>query len=62
MLIKVLNGCSVSQHYWVFFAAVTNVGFTVTVTDTISNQHKTYTNPDLQAALPVLDTGALPCN
>ena len=34
MLLKVLNGCGVNNHYWVFFAATTNVEFAVVVTDT----------------------------
>ena len=34
MLIKVLNACVPLNHYWVFFAATTNVEFAVTVTDT----------------------------
>jgi hypothetical protein len=62
MLIKVLNACSLNQKYWVFFAAVTNVGFTVTVTDTVSGQQRRYHSPDRQAAAPVQDTSALPCN
>ncbi len=62
MLVKVLNACGVNNRYWIFYAAGTNVGFTVTVTDTQTNEVKTYTNPDLTAALPVQDTNALPCN
>jgi hypothetical protein len=62
LLVKVLNACSLNQQYWVFFAAVTNVGFTVTVTDTISGQQRVYHNPDLHAAAPVQDTSALPCS
>ncbi len=62
MLIKVLNACGVNNRYWIFYAAGTNVGFTVTITDTQTNEVKTYANPDLTAALPVQDTGALPCD
>jgi Concanavalin A-like lectin/glucanases superfamily len=61
MLIKVIDGCSLNSKYWVFFAATTNVGFTVTVTDTTTGNHATYKNPDRTAALPVQDTSALPC-
>ena len=61
MLIKVIDGCSLNSNYWVFFAATTNVGFTVTVTDTTTGNHATYHSPDLTAALPVQDTSALPC-
>lgn len=56
MLVKVLDACSVFDTYWVFFAATTNVDFTVTVTDTGSGVVKQYTNPLGSAAAPVQDT------
>jgi plastocyanin len=59
MLIKVLNACSAPfNHYWVFFAATTNVEFTVTVIDTTSGAVQTYYNPLNQAATSVQDTSA----
>lgn len=58
MLIKVLNGCGLNSRYWVFFAAGTNVEFTVTVTDTQTGEVKTYSNPLNTAAPPVQDTSA----
>jgi virginiamycin B lyase len=61
MLIKVLNGCGVNQRFWIFYAAGTNVGFTVTVTDTQTGRQKTYVNAFGTAAPPVQDTSALPC-
>lgn len=61
MLIKVLNGCSLNNHFWVFFSALTNVGFHVTVKDTKTNHTVTYANPDQTTAAPVQDTSALPC-
>jgi streptogramin lyase len=61
MLIKVLNGCALNNHYWIFYAATTNVGFSVTVTDQFTGSVKTYTNKDGTAAPPVQDTSALPC-
>jgi hypothetical protein len=33
MLVKVINGCSLNSRFWVFYAATTNVGLTVFVTD-----------------------------
>jgi hypothetical protein len=62
LLVKVINACSLNQHYWVFFSALTNVGFTLTVIDTISGDQKMYTNKDLTTAAPVQDTSALPCD
>jgi hypothetical protein len=58
MLIKVLNGCALNSRYWVFFAAGTNVEFTVNVTDTLRGGTRTYTNPLNNPAPPVQDTSA----
>ena len=45
MLVKVLDGCGVNDHYWVFAAATTNVEYTLTVTDTEEDAVRAYTNP-----------------
>lgn len=59
MLVKVLNACVAPfNRYWVFFAATTNVEFTVTVTDTQADVTKTFFNPQFRAALPIQDTEA----
>lgn len=44
MLFKVLNGCGYNNRYWVYFAATTDVGFTVRVTDTLTGFTKAYSN------------------
>jgi len=59
MLIKVLNACSLTNSYWIFFAATTNVQFTVTVADVTTGKMKVYFNPLNQAAVPVQDTTGL---
>lgn len=61
MLIKIIDGCSLGGHFWVFYAATTNVGFTVTVVDTSTGHQAVYHNKDLTAALPVQDISALTC-
>jgi hypothetical protein len=59
MLIKVLDRCdSGFESFWVFYAATTNVGFELTVTDTLSGESKTYRNAVGATALPVADTQA----
>lgn len=58
MMIKVLNGCGVNSRYWIFFLATTNVGFTLTVTDTMTLQTKTYTNPPGTVSAVITDTNA----
>jgi hypothetical protein len=59
MLVKVLNGCAITDHYWVFAAATTNVGYTLTVTDTVTGEHKSYVNQVGVSAPAVTDTSAL---
>ncbi|HVT61795.1 MAG TPA: hypothetical protein VHR45_25780 [Thermoanaerobaculia bacterium] len=60
VLVKIVNGCAISDHYWAFISAATNAGFTVTIADTFLADTKSYTNPDLTAAAPIQDTSALP--
>lgn len=62
MLVKVLDGCALSDTRWVFFAATTNVDFTVEVTDTVTGITKEYKNPGGNAAAPVQDTFTFPCS
>jgi hypothetical protein len=59
ILVKIVNGCAVNDRYWVYASAGTNVGFTLTVNDSVLAVGKTYTNPDLTEALPIQDTQAL---
>ena len=42
--VKALNGCSVNGHSWIFSAGLTNLAVAITVTDTTTNQSKTYSN------------------
>jgi hypothetical protein len=58
MLIKMLDGCPLNDRYWVFYAATTNVEFTVTVLDRATGETKEYFNPLGTAAPPVQDTSA----
>ncbi|HEX2164461.1 MAG TPA: Calx-beta domain-containing protein [Thermoanaerobaculia bacterium] len=61
VLVKVIDACGPFGNHWVFFAATTNVDFTVTVTDTATGLVKEYNNPMGQAAEPVQDTVTFPC-
>jgi hypothetical protein len=47
----------VDGHFWVFYGSLTNVEFTLTVTDTQTGAIKTYFNPQGQLA-SVADTSA----
>jgi hypothetical protein len=57
-IIKVVNGCSFNQRYWVFAAGLTNVGVDLIVTDTRSGTVRTYTNRVGIAFAPIQDTNA----
>ena len=58
MLVKVLDGCDINDNYWVFLAAATDIGFTVTVTDTLAGEVRVYANALGQAASAETDTSA----
>ncbi|MGH9316921.1 MAG: WD40/YVTN/BNR-like repeat-containing protein [Thermoanaerobaculia bacterium] len=57
LVVKVLDGRSINGHFWVFYGSLTNVAFTLTVTDTETGAVKTYTNRQGQLA-SVADTSA----
>ena len=58
LLVKVLDGCSFNQHFWVFSAAATDVEYTLTVTDTRTGQIRTYGNQLGQRRPAITDTSA----
>ena len=62
MLVKVLDACNPYNHFWVFYAATTNTGFTVEVTDTQTGLVKQYSNPYGLAAPSVNDTSTFACH
>lgn len=58
LLVKLIDGCGWNSHHWVFAAATTNVGYTLTVTDTVSGEVVEYTNPHGQSSATVTDVEA----
>lgn len=57
-VVKVIDGCALGGHYWVFAGGLTNVLTVITVTDLHSGAMKTYTNPQGKAFQPIQDTSA----
>jgi hypothetical protein len=57
LVIKVVDGRSFNGKFWVFFGALSDVEYTITVTDTQTGAVKTYFNPSGQLA-SVADTAA----
>ena len=50
LMIKVLDGRPVNGHFWVFFGALSDVAYTIRVTDTETGEQRTYVNPRGQLA------------
>jgi hypothetical protein len=62
MILKVLNACSPPfNHWWVFAGGLTNVGVSITVTDTSTGAKKTYSSTKGTLFQPFADTAAFDC-
>ena len=61
LMVKVLDGCALNGHYWVFTSASTDVEFRLEVTDTQTLSTRSYQNPLGQAARAIADINAFPC-
>ena len=59
VILKVLDGRGINGHFWVFFGALSNLEYTITVTDTETGATRTYTNPQGNLGSRA-DTQALP--
>ncbi|MEA2604424.1 MAG: hypothetical protein QOF89_5416 [Acidobacteriota bacterium] len=57
VVLKVLDGRTLNNKFWVFYGALSNVEYTLTVTDTQTGVVKTYTNPSGRLG-SVADTSA----
>ncbi len=45
LIVKVLDGRSVNGHFWVYAGALSDVAYTITITDTVTGKSRTYVNP-----------------
>ncbi len=45
LVVKILDGRNSNHHFWVFYGALSNVGYTLKVTDTRTGRVKRYRNP-----------------
>ena len=48
LVVKVLDGAGINGNYWVFFGALSDVEYWLTVTDTVSLERRTYHNQPKQ--------------
>ena len=59
LMVKVLDGRTINGFWWVFYGALSDVEYTITVRNTATQQTKTYFNPQRNLA-SVADTSAFP--
>jgi hypothetical protein len=45
LVVKALDGRPVNGFFWIFYGALSDVEYTITVTDTVTGAVKTYFNP-----------------
>jgi len=62
LTVKVLNGCGLGGHWWVFLSSGSTVEHTVKVTDTETGRVNTYVNGLGESAPLISDTSAFSCN
>ena len=60
VLIKVLDGCAVNGHHWVYGASTTDLGYEIRVRDTVTDVAKVYRNEPGQPAPAITDDKAFP--
>ena len=63
VLVKVLDGCAINGHYWVFAASATDLRLTLWVDDTVIGGMPTYvyTTSGGQPAPAIIDTETIAC-
>lgn len=62
LMVKVLDGCAINGHYWVFTAASTNAGYELEITPNLGNGMWQRTHPPGLNAPAVSDIMAFPCD
>ncbi len=60
VLIKVLDGCALNRHVWVYGASTTDLGYSIRVTDTVTGKVKAYRNEPGHQAPAITDGVAFP--
>ncbi len=60
LLVKVLDGCGLNRHVWVFGVAATTLGYSIRVTDTVSGTMREYTKEPGRPAAAIVDDQAFP--
>jgi hypothetical protein len=45
LIVKVLDARAINGHFWVYYGALSNVEYTLRITDTATGRVRTYENP-----------------
>lgn len=61
LMVKVLNGCDLNGHFWVYASASTTIEYELQVFDNFLGTRRSYTNASGQVAVSVTDGSAFPC-
>lgn len=61
LLVKIVDGCAVNGHFWLFSAATTDVEYALTVIDSQTGAGKTYFSPLHMRSRAVADVQAFSC-
>lgn len=59
--VKLLDGCGVNGHHWVFFSSLSNLEQELVVEDLVGGTSRTYSSPRGAVPTPTFDTRAFPC-
>lgn len=62
LLVKVIDGCALNGHYWLFATATTNVGFTLEAVDGRTGREYRLEQSADTVMKPLQDTSAFPCD
>ena len=60
ILVKVLDGCTMNRHYWVYGASTTDLGYVIRIADTATGDVREYRNEPGQPAAAITDARAFP--
>ena len=62
LVVKVLDGCAVNDHHWVFATGLTDVDVVLEVVETGTGRSRSWRSPLGTAFVPILDVEAFACS
>ena len=62
LLVKIIDGCALNNHYWVFLTPASTVFYQITVRDMATGAVRQYSNPLGLTPGLIADTSAFPCS